>query len=327
MLETIAAVGTLASGLGKLFGSKGKGSSTPATPSLDTQLATQSAHGIAHEEKAFNQKMALAKQHGLHPLSVLGVPMSTFAPAVTSGAGGGSETDWSGVGDGISQAAKAFVKPPEAAAAPELDPLMQLHETRMRDAQVRTAEAQAKKLEWEAQIAEQNASRILTGQPGNPPAVRISNDVSATGRLAAAQAGVSPAALNGSGVTLKQEITPPHPSILGHGLGADQSFQRMVDSTGNFYSMVNPNAFSLDFEQPGTFNYLANKYGAERAMNYMALIEQFGPIAGGAAALGSGAAGAYVWHQNRKDQAREDRLNSRTRWRMPPSRPNQRMPF
>jgi hypothetical protein len=296
MLETIAAIGGLASGLGKLFGSKGK--SAPAQPSLDVQLATQSAHGIEHERKAFDQKMTLAKQHGLHPLSVLGVPMSTFSPAITGSSGGGSDVDYSSLGDGVSQIAKSFVKPPDE-ATPEVNPNVK----RLEDANVRIAEANAKRSEWEALRSEWTAADLLRGQAGAPPAVRMSNDASVTRSLAAAQAGVSPALFGPAGVDVKQQITPPHPSLLGHSLGADQSFQRMVDKDGHLYSTPNPNVYNPDIENFGTFHYLSNKYGTDKALNVMAALEQ-APLVGGVfSALGAAGYGAYRYFGNQRREA------------------------
>lgn len=330
MLETIAAIGSAASGLGKLVGAFGG----KKTPDPAYQIALQEESALRTQKAGFEQKMALAKQHGIHPLSMMGIPMSTFAPSVSFDPGQG--VDYEAMGAGLSDMSKAFVKPPEA-KAPEASPVDPRQE-RILDAEVRYREAVAREKEWSALRTQWVTEDLLRGQPGAPPGVRSSNDGVVTRNLAAAQAGVSPSVFSGGGVSLKQEVAPPHPSILGHAMGADQSFQRMVDSGGNLYSMVNPNAFSLDFEKPGTFNYLANKYGAEKAMDIMGVIENLGPAGGIVAGAGTAGYGLYEWRKNKREKKEHMDYNYRSEqsWRGrgsrqglrgAPSRPNYRQPF
>lgn len=300
MLETLTAAGAgaLLSGAGSILGGLGIGSKKP-DPAFQIALQEQSA--LRHEKNSFDQKMALAKTHGLHPLSVLGVPMNTITPSISTGSPG---VDFSAIGSGAERIAQTFVKPPEAE-----QPAEDLNAKRLVDAQVRTAEANASRTEWDALRSQWTTQDLLRGQPGNPPAVRVSNDAASIRTLAAAQAGVHPSTFGGAGVDLEQKVTPPHPSILGHSLGVDQSLQRMVDKDGHLYSMPNPNVYQPDIEQFGTFHYLSNKYGVDKAMNIMAALEQ-APLVGGL--LGTAGAGAYAAYRyfGRQRQAAELKRNN-----------------
>jgi len=287
-----ATIAALAQGAGSLLSGLGFGKSKSSAPGLQEQ----SAAALGHERDSFNQKMALAKQHGIHPLSVLGVPSTTFSPAIV--AASGNDTDYSAIGSGIERIAQSQVKPPEAKPN-EPDPA----QVRMQDAQLRTAEANAKRSEWEALAAEWRASDLLRGQPGNPPALRTSNDSASLQQLAAAQAGVKPSLFTGGKVDLKQDILPPHPSLLGHGLGADQSFIRGVDQHGKFYSVLNPNLIQADFEDGATITALSKIYGPERAIEIAAVLEQAGPIAGGLGAVGAAGKLAYDYFSKQRADA------------------------
>lgn len=295
---TIAAIGSLAGGIGNLLGGLG-GGSKGLSPEAAANLASYTTLKTDHDNlvNQFNAKMSLAKHHGIHPLSVLGVPFSgSNMPTISSG--GDSGPDYGSIGDGVAQISRAFVKPPEETA----DPLAA--------ANLRFAEANADKAQWDALRSQWQTQDILRGQPGNPPGLHVSNDVVATRNLAAAQSGVSPGMFSGGTVNLEQKVTPPHPVILGHSAGADQSFQRMVDKDGMLYSTPNPNVYNPDIEHFGTFHFLSNKYGADKALNIMAALEQ-APVAGGI--LGAIGAGAYglkkYFGQQRIDAERRMKQN------------------
>lgn len=301
-MSFLPVLGPILSGAGAIFGGLGVGKKSPDNA---YNIALQEQSSLRHEKDSFNQKMELAKQHGLHPLSVLGVPTSTFSPAILSDSSGSA--DLGAIGYGANQISSAFVKPPEGQQpqAPTSE------EERITQANLRIAEANANRAEWEALHSQWRTEDMLRGQPGNPPGVRVSNDVAVTRSLAAAQAGVSPGMFSGGGVQLEQKVTPPHPSLLGHSMGADQSFQRMVDKDGKLFSMPNPNVYQPDIEQFGTFHYLSNKYGVDKAMNIMAVLEQ-APLAGGL--FGTAAAGgyaAYKYFAKQRADALARRMNPR----------------
>lgn len=307
---TMAAIGTAAGGVGQLLGGLGIGKKKTDNA---YNIALQEQSSLRHERDSFNQKMALAKEHGLHPLSVLGVPSSNFSPAIMSDSGG---TDFSAIGSGLERMAQTAVEPPSSAPSTP-----SANQQRLEDATIRQREADAKFSEWRALEAEWDAQDRArgVGRVGLPPAAVRSNDGGTTLGLAAAQAGVSPAVLGASGVFLKQDVLPPHPTNLGHGLGTDQGFTRVVDSNGNLISVPNSNLLSMDVEEPGTFYYLSNKYGIDKALKIMGVLEQ-APVALGA--IGSaGYAGAKVYKyfaDQRRDalnRARSNRANQKWRGR------------
>lgn len=309
-------IGNFLGGAGQILGGLGVGKKEPDNA---FNIALQEQSALRHERDSFNQKMAMAKEHGLHPLSVLGVPTASFSPAISTGDSG---LDFSSVGAGAERIAKQFVKPPEEPTH-EQDPL----QARLIDAQVRNAEAQAKKSEWDALRSQWTTEDLLRGQPGNPPGVRLSNDAAAVSRLAAAQSGVTPNVLSGSGVTLKQDITPPHPSILGHSLGADQSWQRMVDQDGSLYSLTNPSVFNPDIEQYGSFHYLSKHYGVDKALEIMAVLEQAPLLGGAAAGVGYALKKSYDYFAGQGRRADERRGygpgRGRSPWRARPGTRNE----
>lgn len=270
-------VGSILSGVGAIAGAFNR----PSGPGL----AEQYAANLGAERDSFNQKMALAKEHGLHPLAVLGVPMGQSMPAVQVGDTG---PDYAQMGYGASQIASSFVKPPDK---PEPD----LSERRIMDANVRLAEAQANKAEWDALRSEQAASSILMGQPGMPPGVRTSNDSTVAQRTVAMQSGIPLNYLTGKDplVNIKQDVLPPHPYELGTSAGTDQSWNSFIDKDGSRYSLVGQNVVSADVEMGATFQALAKIYGVERALQLTAILENQGILAGGAAALGLAGKGLY----------------------------------
>lgn len=277
-------------------------------------IALQEQSALRHEKASFDQKMALAKQHGLHPLAVLGAPMTTITPAIMPD----PQSDFSSVGSGIERIAQSFVKPPESGepAAPSLN------QSRLEEATLRRAEADASYSEWRALQSQWDAEDRARspGRVGLPPAAVVSNDGAVLRHLAAAQAGVSPSVFSGSGVKLEQSVTPPHPSLLGHSLGADQGFQRMVDNDGRLFSMPNPNVYQPDIEQFGTFHYLSNKYGVDRAMTIMAALEQAPLVGGGVLTAGAAAAAAYKYFAKQRQDAFAKRTTRRSWSRSGPAR-------
>lgn len=289
-------LGGILSGVGAIASGFGLGKSEP---DKGPDIHVQYKENRFHEMELFNQKMALAKHHGIHPLAVLGIPTSNFSPVVSSG-GMSAGTDWASIGAGASQLAGAFVKPPDDKTS-SVDPLAE----RAAEANVRLLEAQAKRAEWEAlgaewRVADYAAPRLLTGQPGNPPGARVSNDVVEMQRLAAEQAGLSPHAISGGAapITLEQSVLPPHPRKLGYGAATDQAFVTTMDSTGRPGTVLNQNAIQAEFEQGATMTLLTRLFGVDRAIEIMAALEQKGAI--GAAALGAGYAAKKAWEIFRK---------------------------
>lgn len=284
----LSGVGAIASGFG--LGSKDE----PKGPDIHVQYK----ENLLHEMNMFNQKMKLAEHHGLHPLSVLGVPTGNFSPTVYVG-GGGRDRDFGQIARGAGQIANAMVEPPEQPVDPYAE--------RERDARLRILEADAKKAEWEAlgtewRVADYASPRLLAGQPGNPPGVRISNDAVEIQRLAAEQSGLSPSLFSRPDVKLEQSVLPPHPSKLGHGAATEQAHLSVIGADGKIASLLNQNAIQAEFEQGATMTWLVNRFGVERATEIMAAIEQKGILAG----MGVAGAAAYkLWRDRMAEQRRK----------------------
>lgn len=290
----LASAGSFLQGAGSLLGGLGFGSKEKKGPSLQEQYAAQQGH----ERDSFNQKMALAKQHGIHPLAMMGIPMSTFAPSIVPESSSG--VDFAQLGYGANQIASNFVKPPDD--KPVVDPRADA----LADANLRLAKAQASRAEWDALHAqfqvEDMARQSLVGQPGNPPGARVSNDVSAMRSLAAAQSGLDPAVFGGaSPLSMKQEVLPPHPRKLGYGAGTDQAFVTTMDATGKPGTVLNQNAIQAEFEDGATMTLLTRLYGVDRATEIMAVLEQKGLIGG---VLAAGAAAGKLFYDRMAKQRR-----------------------
>lgn len=310
---TISAAGQFLGGAGSILSGLGIGGSKSKGPSLQEQYAA--AQG--HERDSFNQKMSLAQQHGIHPLAMLGVPMNTFQPSIVPETTSGP--DFAAIGHGAEQVSRSFVKPPDAQSDPMQDRLVA--------ANVRLAEAQAKKAEWDAlrsefATADVAAPPLLQGQPGNPPRLRVSNDVSHMEQLVAAQSGIPLSYLTRGNppVDIKQQVLPPHPSKLGHAAATDQAHVTVMDTRGDPVSVLNQNAVQAEYERGATITLLAKHFGLERAIEISAALENSGEL--GALGLGVGYLGKkaydYLARQRRNAEARQKELKlnkSRTRLR------------
>lgn len=264
---------TAVSGAAKIIGSLNRPDPVTA-PSQEAQGAVQ----LQHARDDFNQKMALAKEHGLHPLSVLGVPSSGFSPVLTSGQPDGF--DYNAFGSGVSQlgsAAASLVKPPDTPAP--VDP----RQERLLDAQVRRAEAMAGTAEMDYILSQ----RAVLGQPGKPPGARASNDVNAAESMVAAQSGVPLNWLTGERAPIKveQKVAPPHPSKMGTAAGVDQGWVDIKDKNGRTVSTVRNEAVQADIEKGATFQALANMFGIERALQITAVMENENLLLAGSAGL------------------------------------------
>lgn len=294
----------LISGAAQIVGGLLGGDEAPAQPTIWEQANAQ----LWHDRNTFNQKMELAKQHGIHPLSVLGVPTANFSPII---ANGGQDTgpDYAQMAHGAGTIARSFVKPPD-------EPEVSVEQRRMESANLRIAEANANRAEWDAlrsqfQAQDMVAPMVLSGQAGNPPAQRMSNDVINTTQLAARQAGISPSMFSSAGkggpIDLKQEILPPHPLQLGTGAGTDQTWINVIDQNGKMARVLNPKAIQAEFEQGATLTALSNIYGPDTAIKMAAVLENSGVIGG---ALGvAGLAGKKIYdyfkgQANRADSRR-----------------------
>lgn len=305
---TIAAAGQFLGGVGSIAGAFGGSRGPSANDSHHAMLM-----GIEGMQRQFDMRMDLAKKHGLHPLTVAGVPMT---PSSVQFAGDSPRVDLEALGSGAHAIGRSLVKPPDE------DPM----DKRLKEAQLRLIEANANRAEWDALAAEFTTADLargtVFGQPGLPPNSQSSNDVNAMGRLAAAQSGIPGLLGPGSGVSLKQEITPPHPNQLGTAAGAEQLYHTVFDQFGKPVRMLNPKALQGDTEIPFTYLWLANRFGNEAATNLMPIAENAGPLGAGAAALGYAAKKVYDYFGNQRREVEKRRGfgpgRGRSPWRAAP---------
>lgn len=312
VLSNLPIIGDVVSGVGKIVGAFDR-------PDPGPNLEHQSAVQLAHARDDFNQKMSLAQQHGIHPLSVLGVPTAGFSPVLTSGTPDASY-DYGSFGAGVSQIGKALVEPPPAQAA-VVDP----RQERLLDAQVRAAEAKAGTAEMDYILAQ----RAVLTQPGKPPAVRSSNDANAAEAAVARQSGIPLSYLTGRGgsVKVEQSVAPPHPVIPGHAAAFDQAWQGVMDMDGKPVSVIRNDAINADIEMGATFQALSKVMGIERALQVTAVLENQGLLGGGLAGLGLAAKGAYDYFASQAREADKRRGfgpgRGRSSWRARPGTRNE----
>lgn len=277
---TMMGIGALASGAGQILSGLGFGGGSKGEQLSGRQQQQLQLH---HERQSFEQKMQMAHEQGLHPLAMMGVPMSSVN--ITPNYPQDSGPDFAAIGAGVNTLASSVVKPLEK--GPDSN------EQRIIDANVRLAEANAKRAEWDAlrsefSAADQAAPQIIMGQPGNPPGVRRSNDVIQMEGLVAEQSGLPASWLRGnqSPIEIKQKVAPPHPRNVGHTAATDQGWQRIQDANGQQTSVVRSEAVQSDIEKGATFQALAKVFGIERAMQITAIMENEHLLMGTAAASG-----------------------------------------
>lgn len=277
----IGAIGSLLGGAGNLLGGIfGKKQSAP-DPAYQMAIQRQ------NEKQAFDQKMAMAKEHGIHPLAMLGVNTAVTSPSFHQGG-----YDFSKIGYGANQMASAFVRPEtaergvasEQAPAPVEDAI-EGQKRRLVDANLRRAEADANL----AEIQVYKALEGLRGQPGRPPGAVVSNDVTGMRAQAAAQAGIPLSYFSGKDAPIKieQDILPPHPGRQGFAAGTQQTWLNLQDEHGQT-QVIHPNAIQAEVDKGATLNALARYFGMERAMQITAILENENLI------LGTGVAAGYL---------------------------------
>lgn len=275
------------------------------------QIAIQEESNLRQEKASFDQKMQLAKTHGLHPLSVLGVPMSSFTPAISLD--GPSGPDMSAIGYGVGQIGQSLVNPkgegPEQPQQPVNDP----RQDRLINARIDLAETQAEQAKFNLEQSKMDSMLHLFGQPGRPPGVVQSNDGNYAAQMVARQSGLTTRQLGGSGVKIEQTVQPPHPTIAGHTAAANQAYSRLVDRDGFLMSIPNPDVFNPDIEKYGTFYALQKRLGTSAALDTLALLENAGAIGGGI--LGAAGLYRYFGNQRREAEARQQKNRAGQSWR------------
>lgn len=250
---------------------------------------------LNQERASFNQKMELAKQHGIHPLSVLGVPMSSTL-----------------VGAGVHESNQPV--------AGTLDfrkhetPELSAEEKAIQDANVRIAEANARAAESRAVSEEvearQRASVLLGSQIGPN---KISNDQLATqSRLS----GVPVANINGPKSIIEIEPSkttasaPGNPSITA---AVSPSLDRVLMESGKEYKVPSQDKLQVDMEGGEMITTLLN-WGVPLE-NAIALTAFWPVLAGAASGFGWLAGKRIGAAKNAAAAAKAARMQAHRRWK------------
>lgn len=250
---------------------------------------------LAMERASFNQKMQLAKEHGLHPLSVLGVPMSSSVVGATSHE---SNQPVAGTVD--------FSKhqTPEVS---EHDKRMMEYNERIADANARAAESRAVSDELEAR---QRASVLLGQQVGSN---RISNDQIAT---QSKLSGVPYKSIEGSNPIIRikpAETTATAPGNPNVTAAISPALDRVLID-GKPYYIPSQEKMQVDMEGGELIATLMNYGGLplDAAIATTALLPIVGPAVAG---LGYAAHRGYRAYRIGKEAARIAKMASRKSWK------------
>lgn len=286
----IAATGQLLGGIGQLASGLGFGGGKDdgfANALASEYLTRKHAHDMQVQD--WSVKMAMAKQYGLHPLTVLGVPMSSHSSINLTPGSGGGDFDFNAIGAGFNNLSRAYdaLNPETQPPAPVEDAYLNQQRNRLLDAQVRLAEARAGSAEVDQIMAMNN----LLGQPGNPPGVRSSNDLNAAHVAVAQQSGIPLSYLGGATdpvVQVEQKVAPPHPTATGYAAATDQGWKKIRDRDGSDVSVVRPEAAQSEIDKGATFQFVAKHFGIDAAYAVTAILENEHLL------IGAGVAGGYL---------------------------------
>ena len=198
---------------------------------------------LALERSSFEQKMALAREQGIHPLSILGVPLSTTGASNFSQAGN-APVDFN------------FDTRKHDQGPSEYDEKMMGYNERIASANARSAEARATQEEMD--VARMSQQKLI-GQVGS---TKISNDQIATqSRIS----GVPSSAISVEGgpiaslVRIKpSDVTASVPGQPGTIAGVSPLLKRVIDNQGSVSYVADQNAVQSEIDEGALFNALLN---------------------------------------------------------------------
>lgn len=224
------------------------------------------------ERQSFNQKMALAHEHGIHPLSVLGVPMSSTT------VGASSHDYQASPGAGVSLDAGKHQTPELS----EHDKAMMEYNERIASANARAAESRAVSDEVEAR---QRAS-VLLGQQVGPH--RLSNDQIATQSKLSR---VPESAIQGPDSIIRikpSEVTAHSPGDPSVTAAISPALDRAIMKDGSIYNVPNKDQFQVELDSGEMILTLMNEFGQDlgTSIAISALYPILGPAAAGLGLLG-----------------------------------------
>lgn len=267
----------------------------------DTRQVNQqdalNAAGLRAERASFEQKLELAKEHGIHPLSVLGVPMAT----TTVGASAHESNS------------------PISLSAGDVgrnrDPELSDHDKRMMEYNERLASANARAAESRAvsdEIEARQRAQVLLGQQVGPG--RVSNDQVATqSRLS----GVAIKDISGPQSIIKinpSEVVASRPGDPSLEAGVPPSLQEVLLPGNKRFTIPSQKNMQVDMEGGELIATLMNYGGLplDAAIATTALLPIVGPAVAG---LGYAAHRGYRAYRLGKEAARLAKIASRKSWK------------
>lgn len=246
------------------------------------QTAVLNRMALNQEADSFRQKMALAREHGLHPLAVLGAPMS--APIVSapnlSGSYGHAAGDFGGA------FSSDTAKP--AQPSPEDNQLFAIELERQKQA-LRQDKANADMADYQAM----QARAVLQGQAGAPPVARRSNDqVETQSKLTGIPASQirmgGSKDFAGSGDTTLIEIKPDEvfatrPGQPGIVAGMTPTIRELMTPEGRVVKTVDQKAIQTEVDDGAFLHALINSgVPLDAALAIVGFLPVVGPAVAGA---------------------------------------------
>lgn len=249
------------------------------------------------ERASFNQKLELAKQHGIHPLSVLGVPMAT----TTVGASAHESNSPISISGGD--------------VGRNRDPELTAHDERMMEYNERLASANARAAESRAisdELEARQRAQVLLGQQVGPG--RVSNDQLVTqSRLS----GVAVKDISGPQSVIKinpSEVVATRPGDPSMEAGVPASLQEVLLPGDKRFIVPSQKNMQVDMEGGEMIATLMNYGGLplDAAIATTALLPVVGPAVAG---LGYAAHRGFRAWKIAKEAQRLAKIANRKSWK------------
>lgn len=261
---------------------------------------------LQFERASFQQRMKMAKEQGLHPLAMLGVPMSapSLGANVSAPESGSFSADF-----------KKSGPEPNAQQQKDLD-----SQSRFLEAQARREEA----LAGQEELQFERSKALLLGQAGRPAGAVTSADkqverqsfLSKVPRAAIRYGGSKDFAGSGDSslISIKpDEVTASSPSNPGVTAGVGPLMKRVIDSEGKETMVVDQNALQVEVDDGAFFQSLVNHgVSVGTAMDIVGLKDVV--LTGLAGVAGVGGL-AWKWHKARQASEIARKAKAHRRWK------------
>lgn len=257
------------------------------------------------ERASFSQKMQMAREQGLHPLTVLGVPMSS-APMV----GAASHEYQASPGSGVSL---GDVGRHEPAPLSDAEKRMMEYNERIASANARDAEATAARNELQLM----RDSSVSVGRPGS-----VSNDVQVLRQSALSGVPASRIKFGGGShgtsdtalISIEPDkVTASSPDNPGLTAGVKPSLMRVIGDDGRSFKVADPSVLQTEIDDGALYNSLVNHgVSPAAAMDFVAYKDMALTALG---VLGAGAGLAFKRYRDISAARKGARLNQHRRWK------------